>query len=125
MKTILLPIRKEYSDKIFSGIKKYEFRKSLFSENIEKILVYESRGSGTIVGELMIAGVISGSPDSVWEKTKGYSGINRDDYVKYFKGKHTAYAYVIADCHRYDKSKFIADYNLSRAPQNFVWIERD
>lgn len=66
MKTILLPIRKEYCEKIFNGQKKYEFRKSVPSDDIAKIIVYESKGHKFIIGELLINNVFSGSVEDIW-----------------------------------------------------------
>ena len=124
MQTILLPIQKKYCEKIFSGQKFYEFRKSVPSKNIEKIIVYESRGCGMAIGELLIKGIISGSIEEIWQLTKNKAGIEYSEFIKYFKSCEVAFVYSILSYVKYNKPKSIDQYNLSRAPQNFVWIER-
>lgn len=124
MQTILLPIRKKYCDKIFSGQKCFEFRKSVPSKNIGKIIVYESRGCGMAIGEMLIKDVISGSVEDIWQLTKNKAGIEYSEFIKYFKSNNVAYAYSILSYTKYGKPKSLDQYNLSRAPQNFVWIER-
>lgn len=40
MAVILLSIKPEYAEKIFAGTKKYEYRRHVASEKVEKIIVY-------------------------------------------------------------------------------------
>ena len=54
MKKVLLSIKPEFADKIFNGTKKYEFRRSIFKENIKIIVVYVSYPVQEIVGEFEI-----------------------------------------------------------------------
>ena len=40
---VLLSIKPEFAEKIFQGVKRYEFRKALFkNREVEKIIVYAS-----------------------------------------------------------------------------------
>ena len=121
---ILLPIRKEFSDKIFSGEKKFEFRKSIPKSQVSKIYVYESRSCGIIVGEICVADVLCDTPEALWNVTKQASGIDYDSYLSYFKGKTKAYAYPIKSFIKYECPKGLSDFGLSRAPQNFVKVQK-
>lgn len=50
---VIMPIHKEYSDRIFSGLKPYEFRNKVPKlEKYDKVFVYETKkkGCGMIVG---------------------------------------------------------------------------
>lgn len=42
MAVILLSIKPEYAEKIFAGTKKYEYRRHIASEKVEKIIVYST-----------------------------------------------------------------------------------
>lgn len=121
---IILPIRKEFSDKIFSGEKKFEFRKNVPINPVSKIYVYESRGAGAIVGEFTVDSVITGCPEDLWDATKHASGINLDSYLAYFHGKSKAFAYPIKTFVRYERPKRLSEFGLSAAPQNFVKVDR-
>ena len=54
MSTILMSIKPEYVNKIFDGTKRYEYRKKLCKQRIDKIIVYSSSPIKKIVGELII-----------------------------------------------------------------------
>lgn len=125
MNSILLSIHKNYSDKIFSGQKKFEYRRVIPKSRISRIMVYEARGCGKIVGELIIDNIVSGSISEIWESTSYAGGVTYHDFVNYFQGKNKVFAYSISKVKIYDKPKSLADFGLSKAPQNFVWIERD
>ena len=58
MSIILMSIKPEYVNKIFSGEKKYEYRKRLCKEKIDTIIVYSSSPIQKVVGELKIKQVL-------------------------------------------------------------------
>ena len=49
---VLLSIKPEFVEKIFSGEKRFEYRKSIFKQqNIDTIVIYSTMPVGMIVGE--------------------------------------------------------------------------
>lgn len=124
MNTILLPIRKEHSDNIFNRFKRFEYRKTFPFSGVDKILVYESRGCGLVVGEFDVVDVIFSHKLDLWLLTSEFSGISKSQFEEYFRDKEKGCAIKIGDVRRYDKGKSLAEFGLWRAPQNYVWIER-
>ena len=124
MNIILLPIRKEHSDKIFNHTKKYEYRKNFPLSGVDRILVYESRGTGMIVGEFDVSGVVSSDKANLWLLTGGVGGISKSQFEEYFRDREMAYAIKIGEVKKYEQGKSLAEFGLRRAPQNYVWIER-
>lgn len=124
MSTILLPIRKEHSDNIFKGIKKYEYRRNLPNAKLKRILVYESRGCGLIVGEFEVADIIKDDKSKLWQLTSEGGNINQWQFEKYYKDKKYGYAIKIGRVLRYPQGKALSEFGLSRAPQNYVWVEK-
>ena len=60
---VLLSIKPEYVEKIFSKEKKYEFRKSIFKNpNIKSIIIYSSSPVKKVVGEFEIENIIQDTP---------------------------------------------------------------
>ena len=59
MSVILLSIKPEYCKKIFEGTKKYEFRKHLAQNDVEKIVVYSTAPEKKVVGEIEVIGTLS------------------------------------------------------------------
>lgn len=124
MSVILLSIRKQFCDLIFTGLKKYEFRKKAPVSNVDKILVYESRGCGKIVGEILIEDILFGSVNQIWEWTNKDAGIDAESFSKYFEGHSRAIAYKISDFAKYENPIALSSFGISSAPQNYMWIER-
>lgn len=119
---VILSIKPEYVEKIFSGEKRYEYRKSLFKQNVDIVYIYASRPVSKIVGEFKIKAIISDNPTKVWKSTKKYAGITKSFFDKYYKGKEIAIAYAISDVKRYLIP--VSDGNLPKnfkAPQSFVY----
>lgn len=99
----LLSIKPEFVNEILSGKKKYEYRKKIFKQDIDAIVIYASMPMGKIIGEFTIDGIINDNPMTVWKETKEYAGISLENYKKYFKGKREAYAICIKDLKIYEE----------------------
>ena len=68
---VLLSIKPEFANKIFSGSKKFEFRKSIFrNKNISKIVVYASAPVQRVIGEFEIEDILASDPNSLWERDR-------------------------------------------------------
>ncbi len=90
---VLLSIKPEYANKIFSGEKKFEFRKIAFRNNkVETVVVYSTMPVGRIIGEFSIKHIHKDSPKSIWRKTKHFSGIDEVFFKEYFNGRELAVA---------------------------------
>lgn len=90
---ILLSIKPEYVQEIFSGKKKFEYRKSIFSnKDVSSIVVYSTMPEGKIVGEFTIDEILRDIPQRIWEKTQHFSGITKVFFDEYFRGRDSAYA---------------------------------
>lgn len=124
MKKILLPIKPIYVNRIFNGTKKVEYRKQVVHrKDISNVLIYATRPVCKVVGEFKIAGILSASPQELWNDTSHIGGINEADYFKYFAGHSKAYAYQIKDVMVFNKPRDLSEYGVKRAPQSFVYVE--
>lgn len=122
----LLSIKPQFVKEIMAGRKKYEYRKKIFKQDVDSVLIYASMPVGRIVGEFTIGEIISDSPMKIWKETKEYSGISFDDYEKYFNGKQDAYAIQIKNVEVYDKP--INPYDKFEnfiAPQSYKYVDSD
>lgn len=119
----VLAIKPEFVKKIFSGIKKYEYRKVIFTKKVDKVIIYASSPVSKVVGEFTIDSIVKGKPNKVWEETKNYAGITESYFKDYFKGKDTAYAIKIKDCCKYNKPLSLKEIGVQYAPQSFVYLK--
>lgn len=120
---VLLSIKPEYVEKIFSGEKQFEYRKSIFKKNVDTIVIYATMPIGKIVGEFQIETILYDSPQSIWEKTKERAGITSDFFYEYFKQKNIAYAIKIKNVVKYplERDPFLEITNFF-APQSFRYL---
>ena len=121
--TILLSIKPEYCLRILNGEKKFEFRKHIAQNNVNKIVIYSTSPEKAVVGEVEVIGVLSMKKTPLWEMTKENAGISREKYRAYFKECDTAYAYRLGKAIRYDKPRELSEYGITQAPQSFVYLE--
>ena len=122
--TVLLSIKPEFADKIFSGEKKYEYRKSIFKHpDVKRIIVYSSSPQQRIIGEFYIEEILQGDIEMIWDKTHLYSGISKEYFMSYFANRNKGYAIKIGKTKKYRKMKLLSDLNLTTAPQSFIYIK--
>lgn len=121
----LLSIKPEYVEKIFSGEKKFEYRKCVFSnKKVKTILIYATMPVGKVVGEFEMDGILSASPLEIWNKTKDFSGISEVFFNQYFKDKNTAHAIQISKIKIYKNAKRLNEVVLNNvAPQSFCYVD--
>ena len=101
---VILSIRPEFVERIFSGVKKFEYRKVIFIRNdISTVVVYATKPFGKVVGEFEIGGIIVNNPKELWKQTKDYSGISKTYFNEYFKGKDQGFAIKIKNFKKYDQ----------------------
>lgn len=139
MATILLSIKPEYAEKILEGTKKFEYRRIIPKQNVDKIIIYESAPVSKVVGEVEVLGIYQGSAPNpakcIWYETtndKTYqnpkaeelAGILFKDLEKYYGVKYgPAYAYDLGEVTKYSKLKDLSEFGIKTAPQNFVYLD--
>jgi predicted transcriptional regulator len=121
---VLLSIKPKYANKIFSGEKKFEFRKKAF-RNIEvhTVVVYSTMPVGRIIGEFTIKKIHQDSPKSIWNKTKLFSGIDKKFFNEYYDGKELAVAIEVDKISLYKEPIDPKEkYENFTAPQSFMYL---
>ena len=121
-KTIILSIHPCHIEKIFSGEKLYEYRKSVPSD-IQNIVVYATTPIKKIVAIIEVDKVLTDTPESIWKQTKKHSGITKEFFMSYFKGKEKANAIRFKTVRKLDIPKLLSCMEIQNAPQSFVYID--
>lgn len=121
---VLFSIKPQHVEKIFSGEKKYEYRKAIYRRSdVDTIVVYCTMPVGKIVGELKVESIIKDSPSNLWNETKNYSGVNEEFFYDYFKNKDLGYAIKIRSVKLYDTPVDPNEqFKNFFAPQSFRYI---
>ena len=120
---VILSIKPEFARKIFSGEKRYEFRRSLFkSPDVKKVIVYASAPISKVIGEFEIEAIHHLDIPQLWQKTKKYSGISEEYYLSYFTGKEYGYAIQVKSCKTYRNQLCIRESFGLTPPQSFAYV---
>ena len=115
---VLLSIKPEFAEKIFSGEKKYEFRRTIFkNKEVKTVIVYASAPVQKVIGEFEIDRILSSEPSKLWRETKDSSGISEEFFFQYFTAKSTAYAIKVKNVKRYKKPLCIREDFNTAPPQ--------
>lgn len=118
----IFAIRPEYAKSILDGPKKYEYRKVACKKPIEKMLIYATAPIMQVVGEADIREVLVDDPEEIWNRTNEFSGITKDFFDTYYKGRNKAVAYKVENVEKYIRPKTLEDFGVSYAPQSFVYL---
>lgn len=120
---IILSIKPKYVKAIFSGNKIFEYRKTIFKQSVDTVIIYASSPVSKIVGEFAITDVLSETPERLWELTALHSGIEKSFYDNYFVDKDIAYAIKIGGVKKYDKPLKLAKLvPNAKPPQSFMYL---
>ena len=124
---VILSIRPSFCKMIFSGQKKYEYRKRVFTRSdVDKVYIYATKPICRIVGYFTIAAMIEDSPNVMWQMTHEGSGITKEYFDAYFKNCDMAHAIKIGEVVKLDNpidpKEVIKDFH---APQNFMYVDYD
>jgi len=120
---VLLSIKPQFADKIFSGEKKFEFRRTIFkNKDIKKILVYASAPVQKVIGEFEIDEIVCQDIQTLWSMTGEHAGISEEYFNAYFTGKEQGFAIKIKNLRKFKTAQCIRkDYNAF-PPQSFIYI---
>jgi predicted transcriptional regulator len=120
---ILLSIKPEYAELIFSGTKKYEFRRAIFkNKNVKTVVVYASSPIQKVIGEFEIESILQCDLKNLWKMTKEFAGIEKSYFYKYFSNKEDGFAIKIAKPKRYRKPLCIKSDLKVTPPQSFLYL---
>lgn len=121
---VLLSIKPEFAASIFSGKKKFEFRRAIYKDSsVKKVYLYASKPICLVVGEFEVDEIITSDPESLWEATKKASGISKDYFDKYFNGRDVAHALKVGSAQYYEEPMTLREmFNISRPPQSFMYV---
>lgn len=124
---VLLSIEPKYAEAVFSGIKKYEFRRTIFKRrDIDRVYLYSNSTVRKIVGSFEVGIILDGTPQEIWKKCHKYGGISEEDFLKYFAGARKAFAIEIKNAQRF--SEPIDPYSTFvkfTPPQSFYYLTYD
>ena len=122
MRKILISINPEHVAKILSGEKKYEFRRRIYKEDVDKIYIYQTLPEQGVVAYFTPGEIIKDTPQNLWERFSEVSGTTEDHLLGYLHDLDEAYAIEITDLKTFDEP-FIPE--GIKAPQSYKYVDFD
>jgi predicted transcriptional regulator len=121
---VLLSIKPEHVENIRRGTKTFEFRRRIFNRrDVRTILIYCTRPVGRLIGEFDIASILENEPEALWMSTADGSGISKDFFDAYFKGRSRGYALQIGQLRIYDEPICPSEwFDNFTAPQSYMYV---
>jgi len=95
--SVLLSIKPKYVKEMIEGNKRYEFRKTLFKQEVDVVWIYATSPIKKIIGTFVVGEIIKDTPEKLWEKFNGLSGMTEKEFYSYFHGKEVGFALEIWD----------------------------
>lgn len=123
MKNIVLAVNPQWCERIFSGEKTFEYRKSIPALPVGGIYIYETAPVSKVVGRVLVEGIVSGTPSEVWKATKRGGCVDKAFYDEYYRRRSKAYAYRLKDPQLFEKPLDLSFFGLSSPPQNFAYFD--
>lgn len=97
---VLMSIRPKWVEKIRSGEKTVELRKTwskLFTDG--RVYIYETAPTKKIVGWMKLDSLVRAEPQELWEAVGKRSCVDKKDFDEYYNGKHIGYGLCIKEFH--------------------------
>jgi predicted transcriptional regulator len=121
---IILSIKPKFAKQIFTGKKKYEYRKVIFKDKrVTHVVVYASAPISKVIGEFEIEMVLKEPIDKLWKLTKEYGGVDKEFFYKYFEQRKEGYAIQIKETLLYDTEFDIYEEYGVKPPQSFLYLK--
>ena len=123
-KIALMSIQPQFVEEIVKGNKRFEYRKAVFKQDVEKVVIYASKPVGKVIGEFTIKQILQGTPDEVWKVTSLQSGITESYFHDYFNGKEKAFAIEIDTFTPYEGGVPLKAFapHLKAPPQSYCYL---
>lgn len=118
-----MSIHPEHANAIFDGHKQFEFRRVLFKENVQEVVVYATSPVSRVVGRFTIEDIYKDAPTQLWVRTMAVAGVTKEMFDTYFKDKATAFAIKVSDPIRFVRPQPLSRYLRSNTPpQSFCYL---
>lgn len=103
---LILSLKPNYADLVFSGLKKAELRRRISAQVANRdVFIYVSSPVKQLKGGFRIGQIWSGSPEDVWKMVSKVAGVSRSVFDDYYKGTKVAHALEIMDVWEYAKPR--------------------
>jgi predicted transcriptional regulator len=117
-----LSIKPEFASLIFDGTKKFEYRRVIFKQHVDFVVVYASAPLSVVIGEFAVEQILYEDLNTLWHLTRQNSGISRKYFFDYFVNKKRGYAIKIGNTLQYEVPALLKESYGVTPPQSFLYL---
>jgi predicted transcriptional regulator len=118
----VLSIHPRFADAILVGSKQVEFRKVAFRQKFGHVLLYATSPIRRIIGVFTVAGIEEDEPSTLWRRYSSVSGIEREEFFRYFRDRTIGVALRVHSAQRLDRPLRLDELSPRMAPpQSFAY----
>lgn len=123
-RAVLISLLPKYAEKIASGTKRIEFRRTWTAEPVAVLTLYATAPVSRVIGIAHVRRVVEASPTALWRYAQQYGGgISRRDLYAYMSGKKTGFALLLGPVELFDPPVDPKHATKSfRPPQSFRFL---
>lgn len=122
---VVLALNPEFAEKIYSGTKTVELRKTRPKRVVTRVMVYETTPVKRVTGWFNVLWIRTFTPTATWLKFGKALGITRRRLREYLRASRRAVILAIGRVKRFRSPMALrAVSNLSRPPQSFAYVAR-
>lgn len=126
-RALLLSIRPEFAERIFSGKKTYELRRRIPKNGFSRVFLYQTGGAG-IVGCFDVASIYSLPTRDLWEKV-GERATTKERFFYYFRNCAIGNAIEVVNPIKFIEPLFPPDLDKLEPkfiiPQGFLYLDKN
>ena len=120
---VLLSIQPRFAEGILNGSKRVELRRTGFAHAPRYVVVYATQPVGKVVGVFEVEQIVDDSPTEIWQRYFAVSGLEREEYDRYYQGASKAVAIEIAKVHELSTPVPLSQLEPTlRPPQSFQYL---
>lgn len=124
-RVMLMSIRPEYADRIFSGHKRFELRRQRPRlDEGDLVVVYTTSPSQVVRGAFAVKRIVSMAVRALWNDFARELGISRRSYESYFSGCATAHAIEVGEVRTWSPASLAVlrqRFDGFRPPQSYMF----
>jgi predicted transcriptional regulator len=119
----LMAIHPKYVQKILTGDKRVEFRKTRFASTISHVVIYATNPIQRVVGFFKVRGIEQATPAELWRRHRHHGGIAQDSFLAYYGKRETGVAIKVGEVFGLRQPRPLSDLgNDVVPPQSFRYL---
>lgn len=120
----LLSVSPVYADRILSGMKQVEFRRSIFRDTVTHVVLYATSPVQRVVGFFEVNGIDEGPPSELWRRYQTTGSVNEEYFWAYYKGLARGYAIRVGRVYPLKVPVRLVDLcGIDGPPQSFRYLD--